>query len=71
LYLPDYIINAGGVINCGMEILEKTYSADIVNQKVDKIYDTTLKIVSLAKEKNISTYRAADADAESIIKAGR
>ena len=69
LYLPDYIINAGGVINCGMEIPDGKYSADEVNAKVDKIYDTTLKIINLAKEENISTYRAADEYAESILKA--
>ena len=70
LYLPDYIINAGGVINCGMEITEGTYDADVVNANVDKIYDTTLKIVALAKDKKISTYRAADEYAESIIREG-
>ena len=69
LYLPDYIINAGGVINCGMEIVEGRYSADAVNARVDGIYDTTLKIISLAKEKRISTYRAADEYAEGIINA--
>jgi len=69
LYLPDYIINAGGVINCGMEIVDGTYNVDIINAKVDKIYDTTLKIIALAKEKQISTYRAADEYAESIISA--
>ncbi|MCL2288500.1 MAG: NAD(P)-binding domain-containing protein [Candidatus Bathyarchaeota archaeon] len=69
LYLPDYIINAGGVINCGMEIVDGTYNVDIINAKVDKIYDTTLKIIALAKEKQISTYRAADEYAESIINA--
>ena len=68
LYLPDYIINAGGVISCGMEITDEKYDADIVNAKVDKIYDTTLKIIAFAKEKNISTYRAADEYAESVIK---
>ena len=67
LYLPDYIVNAGGVINCGMEIVEGKYDANIVNAKVDNIYDTTLKIISLAKEKQISTSRAADEYAEGII----
>lgn len=68
LYLPDYIINAGGVISCGMEITDGiNYNKDIVNAKVDKIYDTTLKIIDLAKEKHISTYRAADEYAESIV----
>jgi leucine dehydrogenase len=68
LYLPDYIINAGGVINCGMEITDGTYNVDIINAKVDKIYETTLKIIALAKEKQISTYQAADQYAENIIK---
>ena len=60
LYLPDYIINAGGVINCGVEIQDGVYDVDLVNRKVDEIYDTTLKIISLAKDKSISTAQAAD-----------
>ena len=67
LYLPDYIINAGGVISCGMEITDEKYDVDVVNAKVDEIYDTTLKIINLAKEKHISTYRAADEYAEGIV----
>jgi leucine dehydrogenase len=67
LYLPDYIINAGGVINCGMEIPDGTYDVELINKKVDGIYDTTLKIVALATEKQISTYKAADEYAVSII----
>ncbi len=59
LYLPDYIINAGGVINCGMEIVEGIYDADTVSAKVAGIYETTLKIIALAKEKRIGTYQAA------------
>ncbi|MCL2740731.1 MAG: leucine dehydrogenase [Oscillospiraceae bacterium] len=70
LYLPDYIINAGGVLNCGMEIVEGRYSEDSVNAQVDKIYDTALKIVAYAGEKGISTYRAADEYAEGIVRAG-
>ncbi|MCL1796003.1 MAG: leucine dehydrogenase [Clostridia bacterium] len=64
LYLPDYIINAGGVINCGMEITEERYDADAVNAKVDAIYATTRTILLNAKAKGISTYRAADEYAE-------
>ena len=69
LYLPDFIINAGGVINCGMEITEG-YDVDKVNERVDKIYDTTLKILALAKEKGVSTYRAADEYALNIVREG-
>ncbi|MCL2006786.1 MAG: NAD(P)-binding domain-containing protein [Treponema sp.] len=70
LYIPDYIANAGGVINCGMEAIERTYDVNLVNKKVDDIYNTALKIISLAKEKKISTSRAADEYAEGIVKAG-
>jgi leucine dehydrogenase len=69
LYLPDYIINAGGVINCGMEIAEGIYNIDVINAKIDKIYNTTLKIIAMAKEKRISTNQAADEYAEGIINA--
>jgi leucine dehydrogenase len=73
LYLPDYIINSGGVINCGIEIENPAwrYNADEVNVRVDGIYDTTLKIIALAKEKQISTSKAADEYAEGIVEAGR
>ncbi|MCL2707273.1 MAG: NAD(P)-binding domain-containing protein, partial [Dehalococcoidia bacterium] len=71
LYLPDYIINAGGVINCGMEIPDGNYDVNVINAKVDQIYDTTLKIVALAKDKHVSTYRAADDYAMSVINAAK
>jgi len=72
LYLPDYIINAGGVVNCGMEIVQGgRYDKAEVEAGCDKIYDTTLKIIALAQDKKISTYQAADDYAFGIINAGR
>ena len=71
LYLPDYIVNAGGVINCGMEVYEGRYNLDAINAKVDEIYDTTLKIIELANEKNISTALAADEYALGIVAKGK
>ena len=67
LYLPDYIINAGGIINCSIEVTDPVYDINVVNTKVDKIYNTTKKIVALAKQKQISTYQAADEYAQGII----
>ncbi|MDR1242194.1 MAG: leucine dehydrogenase [Deltaproteobacteria bacterium] len=67
LYCPDYIVNAGGIINCEAEIVDPVYSADAVNKKVDLIYDTTLNIIKLAKDKKISTAAAADEYAMGII----
>lgn len=67
LYLPDYIINAGGVINCGAEITEAKYDVNKVMLKVDAIYDTTLDIIALSQEKGITTYAAADEYALDIV----
>jgi leucine dehydrogenase len=68
LYVPDYILNAGGVIHCGMGLTGGVYERSIVNAKVDEIYDTTLRIVALAREKKLSTDRAAREYAEEAIR---
>ena len=67
LYCPDYIVNAGGIINCEAEVVDPVYSADAVNQRVDKIYQTTLNIIDLARQKKISTAAAADEYAMGVI----
>lgn len=66
LYLPDYIINAGGVINCGAELVG-TYSEQYVRERVEAIYDTTASILAQAKAGSIPTYVAADRYAMGII----
>jgi leucine dehydrogenase len=67
LYLPDYIVNAGGVINCGMEATEPVFDVNKVNAMCDEIYNTTQKIIAMSKEKRIGTHRAADEYAMSQI----
>lgn len=67
LYLPDYIINAGGIMNCSVEVTKDAYDVEKMNAQVDKIYDTTLNIIKLAQEKGITTYAAADEYAMGII----
>jgi leucine dehydrogenase len=69
LYLPDYIINAGGVLNCGTEVPPCKYDQAEVTRKVDNIYHTTEKIIKLSKEKHITTYEAAEEYAWGIINA--
>ncbi len=59
-YVPDFIANAGGIINCAPEALGIEYNEAFVLEKVDNIYNTTLKIIELAKERNITTYEAAE-----------
>lgn len=71
LYAPDYIVNAGGVINCAVEILEPAYDQKVVTEKVKHIYDSTLGVFKKAKDEKIPTYAAADEYAMGIIKAAR
>ncbi|HUR91416.1 MAG TPA: Glu/Leu/Phe/Val dehydrogenase [Gemmatimonadaceae bacterium] len=62
LYAPDYVANAGGVINVYSELagwdLEQAF------KKADEIFDTVLGVFELAKTEGIPTYRAADRVAE-------
>jgi leucine dehydrogenase len=63
VYAPDYAANAGGVINGGCrEILGWDVPKTLA--KTDAIYDTLLKIFSLAEQEKIPTYQAADRLAE-------
>ncbi|AZR73445.1 leucine dehydrogenase [Anoxybacter fermentans] len=70
LYAPDYVINAGGLINVYHELLG--YNRDNVLRDVAKIYDRILKVIEISKRDNIPTYKAADIMAEERIeKMGR
>lgn len=53
LYAPDYIINAGGVINITCEILG--YSSRKAVEMTSKIFDTTLAIFERARKENRPT----------------
>ncbi|MDF9867441.1 leucine dehydrogenase [Bacilli bacterium PM5-3] len=69
-YVPDYIANAGGVINIANEVRDMPYDEALVDSEIAKIYETSLNILEMAKEKNIPTYKAADMYAENIINKG-
>jgi leucine dehydrogenase len=57
LYAPDFIINAGGVINVYHEIIG--YNKDAAIRDVEKIYPRLLQIFDYAKKHNIGTQAAA------------
>ena len=57
VYAPDFLINAGGIINVYAE-LEK-YGKQEIMSKTENIYDTTLEIFTKAKTDNCSTHEAA------------
>ncbi len=66
IYAPDYMINAGGVINCFAEVDER--SSEWAMEKAAQIYDTTLEIVNGSKATNTPTYAIANKMAEDRIK---
>jgi leucine dehydrogenase len=66
LYAPDFIINAGGVIQVIDEI--KGYNPDRLRLKADLIYDRLLQIFEMAKQEKILPMEAAIRYAESRIR---
>jgi leucine dehydrogenase len=69
LYAPDYVANAGGVINVYSELTGWTRERSL--RKADEIYETVRSVFRLAKETGIPTYKAADRVAEQRIAAVR
>ena len=67
-YAPDFLINAGGLINVSAEYYGP-YNRDKAYSDAEKIYDTTLRILAMAKDESISTQEAAIKIAEQRIEA--
>ena len=67
LYAPDYVANAGGVINVYSELAG--WSSARAFRKADEIYETILRVFSIAAEDGIATHEAADRLAEQRIRA--
>ncbi|MEU2506121.1 Glu/Leu/Phe/Val dehydrogenase dimerization domain-containing protein [Streptomyces sp. NPDC007863] len=62
LYAPDYVVNAGGVIQVADEL--HGFDFDRCKAKATKIFDTTLEIFTRAKADGIPPAAAADRIAE-------
>ncbi|WP_175412116.1 Glu/Leu/Phe/Val dehydrogenase [Streptomyces sp. TRM64462] len=62
LYAPDYVVNAGGVIQVADEL--HGFDFDRCKAKATKIFDTTLEIFARAKSDGIPPAAAADRIAE-------
>ncbi len=67
LYAPDFVVNAGGIINVYYEL--EGYNRQRALAHAEKIYDTTYNLFQLAKKENIPTYMAANRLGEQRIEA--
>jgi glutamate dehydrogenase/leucine dehydrogenase len=62
LYAPDYVVNAGGIINVAEEL--KGYDRDRADGEIRRIFDTTAAVLATAGAEGITTAEAADRVAE-------
>lgn len=68
LYAPDYIINAGGIINAAAEFDPEGYNPRNSRDKVNHIYDNLLYLFSKAEKEHKTTNQVADELAEYNLK---
>ncbi len=66
IYAPDYVINAGGLINVASEL--EGYNEKRAHEKASKIYDTILDILEYSEENDTPTFIASNILAERRIK---
>lgn len=66
LYAPDYVINAGGLINVASEL--EGYNEKRAHDKASRIYDVILDILHYSDENDMPTYAASNILAEKRIR---
>lgn len=69
LYAPDFLINAGGIINCAWE--RRGYDKQAAMAQTEEIYRTALSIFKRSHEEKIPTYLAANQAAEQRVRSVR
>jgi leucine dehydrogenase len=62
LYAPDYVINAGGLINVANEL--EGYNQEHALKQAESIYDTITRILEISAKEKIPTYEASNKIAE-------
>lgn len=65
VYAPDYVINAGGVINIADEL--NGYNKERAFKQIAKIYDSITRVLEISQLSGIPAYAAADQLAEERI----
>ncbi len=67
LYAPDYVINAGGIINVAVEFHPGGYDEKVALAKIERIPQALKELWTIAKEERIPPSDAADRLAERIV----
>ncbi len=64
LYAPDFVVNAGGLVNIAEELAPGGYHPDLALAAVRRIFDTVTTLLDTADHAGVSTAEAADRLAE-------
>ncbi len=67
LYAPDYVINAGGIINVSVEFHPGGYDEKVALGKIERIPQALKELWTIAKEERLPPSDAADRLAERIV----
>jgi len=59
LYAPDFVINAGGLINVTEELSPQGYNPVVARHKTHRLYDQLMMIYDIAESNRCSTHQAA------------
>ncbi len=68
LYAPDFVINAGGLINISSEIGRQKYDPKLARDRIDHLYELLLSIFDQADKDRKSPHRVAVEMAEYYLK---
>ena len=60
LYAPDYVINAGGIINVDAEVSHDRYDPEWVRGKLDELEETLDEVFSRARDQGTTTTAIAE-----------
>ena len=71
LYAPDYVLNAGGIINVSEELRPGGYDEPRALERIDRIDDQLRQVFEISRTKDIDTREAAARLAELRLEQGR
>ncbi len=71
LYVPDYVINAGGIINVSVELRPGGYDEAFAVRKIDTIYQSLEQVFGIAEREGIATNIASERLAERRLDAAK
>ena len=71
LYAPDYVINAGGIINVSVEMTENGYDEAVSLEWIERIYGNLKRVFEISRTEGVPTNKAALQLAQARLDAGR